>query len=45
MYQWLFKKNGFEVANEAYLLYFNARKNEELFNYQLNFDVHLIRLD
>ena len=45
MYQWLFRKNGFEVADEAYLVYFNGRKNEEVFNYQLKFDVHLIRLD
>ena len=45
MYQWLFKKNDFQVANEAYLLYFNGKKNKELFNYQLNFDVHLIRID
>ena len=45
MYQWLFKKNGFQVAKEAYLLYFNGKKNEELFNKQLNFDVHLIKLD
>ena len=37
MYQWLFKKNGFKVAQEAYLLYFNGKKNEELFNNQLNF--------
>jgi len=45
MYQWLFKKNGFQVAKESYLLYFNGKKNEEVFNNQLNFDVHLIRLD
>ena len=45
MYQWLFRKNGFQVAKEAYLLYFNGKKNEEVFNNQLNFDVHLIRLD
>ena len=45
MYQWLFKKNGFRVAKEAYLLYFNGKKNEKVFNKQLNFDVHLIRLD
>ena len=38
-------KNNFQVSKEAYLLYFNGRKNEELFNNQLNFDVHLIRLD
>ena len=45
MYQWLFKKNGFKVAKEAYLLYFNGKKNETAFNNQLNFDVNLIRLD
>ena len=45
MYQWLFKKNGFKVANEAYLLYFNGKKNEKFFNNQLNFEVHFIKLD
>ena len=45
MYQWLFKKNGFKVANEAYLLYFNGKKNEDFFNNQLNFDVHFIKLE
>ena len=45
MYQWLFKKNGFKVAKEAYLLYFNARKNEEFFNNELKFDAHLIKLE
>ena len=33
MYQWLFKKYGFQVAKEAYLLYFNGKKNDEFFNY------------
>mgnify|MGYP005732987077 FL=1 len=45
MYQWLFKKNGFQVANEAYLLYFNGKKNEQFFNNQLKFDVNLISLN
>ena len=45
MYQWLFKKNGFKVANEAYLLYFNGKKNEQFFNNQLKFDVHFIKLN
>ena len=44
MYQWLFKKNGFRVAEEAYLLYFNGKKNEEFFNSQLKFDAHFIKL-
>ena len=26
MYQWLFRKNGFEVAPEAYLVYYNGKK-------------------
>ena len=45
MYQWLFKKNGFKVADEAYLLYFNGKKNEKFFNNQLNFDAHFIKVD
>ena len=45
MYQWLLKKNGFNVAEEAYLIYFNAKKNEEFFNNQLKFDVHFIKID
>ena len=44
MYQWLFRKNGFKVANEAYLLYFNGRKNEPFFNNNLKFDIHLIKI-
>ena len=45
MYQWLFRKNGFKVADEAYLLYFNGKKNEDFFNNQLKFDAHFIKLD
>ena len=45
MYQWLFKKNGFKVAKEAYIIYFNGKKNENFFNNNLKFDVHLIKLD
>ena len=45
MYQWLFKKNGFKVANEAYLVYFNGKKNEKFFNNKLCFDLHLIKLN
>jgi len=45
MYQWLFKKNGFKVANEAYIIYFNGKKNEKFFNNKLEFDSHLIKLN
>ena len=45
MYQWLFRQNGFDVANEGYLVYFNGRKNEPMFNQKLEFDLHLVRLE
>ena len=32
MYQWLFRKNGFEVSDTAYLVYYNGQKNEPMFN-------------
>ena len=45
MYQWLLKKNGFEVAPEAYLVYYNGKKHEPMFNQKLEFDLHLVKLD
>ena len=45
MYQWLFRKNGFEVANEGYLIYYNGLKNEPMFNQSLKFELHLIKLE
>jgi len=45
MYQWIFKKNGFKVADEAYLLYFNGKKNEKFFNNNLKFDPYFIKLN
>ena len=45
MYQWLLKKNGFRVANESYLLYFNGKKNEKFFNNKLNFEVHFVKIN
>ena len=45
MYQWLLKKNGFEVAKEGYLVYFNGKKNEPMFNQKLEFDLHLVKLE
>ena len=45
MYQWLLRKNNFEVAPEAYLVYFNGKKNEAMFEQKLQFDLHLIRLE
>ena len=45
MYQWLFKMNGFKVANEAYIIYFNGKKNEKFFQNKLDFEPHVIKLD
>ena len=44
MYQWLFRKNGFNVANEAYLVYFNGLKNEAMFDQTLRFELHMVKL-
>ena len=44
MYQWLFKKNGYKVSNDAYIIYFNGKKNEEFFNKKLYFDSYVIKL-
>ena len=45
MYQWLFRKNGFDVAQESYLVYYNGRRNEPMFNQKIEFDLHLIKLE
>jgi len=45
MYQWLFKMNGFDVSNEAYIIYFNGKKNEKFFQNKLEFEPHIIKLD
>jgi RecB family exonuclease len=45
MYQWLLEKNGFNVAPEGYLVYYNGKKHEPMFNQQLTFDLHLVKLE
>ena len=45
MYQWLFKMNGYDVAPEAYIIYYNGKKNEPFFDKKLEFDEHVIKLD
>ena len=45
MYQWLFRMNGFQVADEAYLVYFNGKKNEKFFNNELRFETYFIKLN
>ena len=45
MYQWLFRKNGYNVSNTGYLLYYNGLKNQPMFNQELKFEKHLISLE
>ena len=45
MYQWLFRKNGYKVSDEAFIVYFNGKKNEKFFNNKLLFDVHFIKVN
>ena len=33
------------MAKEGYLVYFNGKKNEPMFNQKLEFDLHLVRLE
>ena len=45
MYQWLFRKNGFEVSDTAYILYYNGLKNEPRFDRVLKFEQHIVKLE
>lgn len=42
VYQWLFRKNGFEVSDTGYFVYVNADSNKEAFDARLDFSVKLI---
>ncbi|MEK7590683.1 MAG: PD-(D/E)XK nuclease family protein [Patescibacteria group bacterium] len=41
IYQWLLRKNGFEVSETGYFLYVNADKQKDSFDQSLHFAVHL----
>ena len=41
-YQWLFKKNGFDVSKTAYFIFANAIKDRPTFDDCLTFEKHLI---
>lgn len=45
IYQWLFRKNGFEVSDRGYFVYANASKDREAFDAKLEFEVTLIPYD
>jgi hypothetical protein len=42
VYQWLFRRNGFDVDPVAYFVYCNGRKNAPQFDFKLEFDVKVI---
>lgn len=42
IYQWLFRKNGFQVSNTGYFVYCNGETDKEAFDGKLEFDVKLI---
>lgn len=42
VYQWLLRKNGYEVSSIGYLVYANARSDKKAFDAQLEFDLTLV---
>ena len=41
IYQWLFRKNGFKVANMGYFVYANGQKDRKAFDAKLEFTVQI----
>lgn len=41
-YQWLLRRNGFEVSDTGYFVYCNGKRDREAFDGKLEFDVKLI---
>jgi len=42
IYQWLFRKNGFNVSSTGYFVYCNGKTDKEAFDGRLEFDVKII---
>jgi len=42
IYQWLFRKNGFNVSDIGYFVYCNGRTDREAFDGKIEFDVKII---
>lgn len=42
IYQWLFRKNGFEVHDTGYFVYCNGIRDRESFDYKLLFNISMI---
>lgn len=45
VYQWLFRRNGFEVARRGYFVYCNGKTDREAFDARLEFDITLVPHD
>jgi CRISPR/Cas system-associated exonuclease Cas4 (RecB family) len=42
IYQWLFRKNGFNVSNTGYFVYCNGKTDKEAFDKKLEFDISVL---
>jgi CRISPR/Cas system-associated exonuclease Cas4 (RecB family) len=42
IYQWLLRKNGFDVSDTGYLVYANAKSDKNAFDAQLEFEVTVV---
>jgi hypothetical protein len=42
VYQWLFRKNGFNVSSTGYFVYCNGNTDKEAFDGKLEFDIKLL---
>lgn len=42
VYQWLLRKNGYDVSSTGYLVYANGRTDKKAFDAQLEFDLTLV---
>lgn len=45
IYQWLLRRNSFDVSDTGYFVYVNGKKDAAAFDAKLEFDVHLISYD
>ncbi|MBN2144047.1 MAG: PD-(D/E)XK nuclease family protein [Candidatus Aureabacteria bacterium] len=42
VYQWLFRKNGFQVSDTGYFVYCNGNTENEVFDAKLEFDIKIL---
>lgn len=42
IYQWLFRRNYYDVSDTGYFVYCNGRKDNQAFDARLDFDIKLI---